>query len=378
VSVWKPIRNLAIIVLLLAFSVIILSIAIPGDSPDELADVNDEPEVVEPTPTPEDVALEPTPAPTPEPTPTPDPSPRPPPEPTATPPPEPTPTPVPSPTPESTPVPRDPPFPVACNIDDPVDDPELEAVIRDVLGAQEANFGVVVQELTSGVRAEVNPDQSFYGASLFKTGIMYELLRQVDEGTLDLNQYVTIDSYYAQRDLGTLGILGWTVGTQVTLAEALKAMITVSDNATAILLGDLVGWSNMDRTLAAIGAEDTLFSSLDLPTTAGDTAIILSAITCSTEVEEESSQLMLDVLAGQTVTNRLPRDLPAGTVVAHKTGNWTDANHDTGIVYGPDATYVIAVLSRSPGADATIIRLSRAVYDYFHASEPADDGNDGD
>ena len=320
------------------------------------------------TPTPE-LTASPTPVPSPSPSATP--------EPTAEPDPTPTPESTPDPAPTPTREPRDPPYPLDCEDLTPEIDEELQGVVEDRLGEFAAGFSVVIQELTTGARAEAHPENSYYGASLYKAAVMYEVMRQVSEGELSLNQYLTIDSFYASQDLGTLGAFGWGAGSTISLYEALEASIIVSDNATAYLLGDLVNWVQVDNTLHnELGATDTQFSWETLPTTAGDMALLLKAIACADGVTEENSQMMLDFLANQYIDNRLPRYLPSEAIIGHKTGNWSDVNHDIGIVYGPNAVYVIAVLSQYPGADERIALLSRDVYAYFHPDAFEDDLND--
>jgi beta-lactamase class A len=311
-----------------------------------------------------------TPVPSPTPSSTPSPTPTATPEPTAT--PQPTATPTPEPTPEPTPDVSNAPYPVVCEREETGIDDELQQIVEDSLGDYADGFGIVITELTTGAQARINPDQSYYGASLYKAAVMYELIRQVEAGSLSFEQYVVIDDFYASQDLGTLGAFGWGAGSEITVLEALEAAIVISDNATAYLLGDLVGWHQLDETLHDLGATSTQFSWDELPTTAADIALILEAITCSDGVTDEHSQLMLDFLSSQTINNRLPLFLPDDAVVAHKTGNWSDANHDAGIVYGPDAVYVISVLSYYPGADDRIAQLSRDVYQHFHPETVVD------
>jgi beta-lactamase class A len=328
-----------------------------------------QPAQTDPTPTME-ATSEPTPTATPHPTPSPITTL----EPTPT--PQPTPTPEPTPEPTPTPVAMDPPYPVVCEVLKPEIDEDLQSIVEERLGEFTDGFGVVVQELTTGARAEVNAEQSYYGASLYKVAVMYEVMRQVDADKLDLERPVTIDEFYASQDLGTLGAFGWGAGSEITIHEALEAAIIISDNSTAYLLGDLVGWMQVDETLYDLGAMDTYFSQDTLPTTAADMARLLVAITCGEGIEEESSQLMLDLLANQYVNNRLPAYLPSEAIIGHKTGDWDDANHDIGVVYGPDAIYIIAVLSHHPGADERIALLSRDIYEYFHPNAFIEDSDD--
>jgi beta-lactamase class A len=70
-------------------------------------------------------------------------------------------------------------------------------------------------------------------------------------------------------------------------------------------------------------------------------------------------------MLAQQVCDRLPALLPPGTEVANKTGNLPEVTHDVGIVYSPQPTYVIAVLSDESGDAQFIALLSRVIYDYF-------------
>ena len=56
---------------------------------------------------------------------------------------------------------------------------------------------------------------------------------------------------------------------------------------------------------------------------------------------------LLALLKNQRINNRLPVGLPAGPVIAHKTGDLDDALHDAGLVYGPKTTSVAVMMSPS-------------------------------
>jgi beta-lactamase class A len=85
-------------------------------------------------------------------------------------------------------------------------------------------------------------------------------------------------------------------------------------------------------------------------------------------VSPGASSEMLHLLARQRVNDRIPRLLPAGTIVAHKTGNLPGVVNDVGIVYGADLTYIVVVLvdrTRDEG-EATRIAADVALAAYEH------------
>ena len=77
---------------------------------------------------------------------------------------------------------------------------------------------------------------------------------------------------------------------------------------------------------------------------------------------------MIELLKKQQLNDRIPKYLPSGTFVAHKTGELGYYKHDAGIVFSEQDNYILVVLSKtdSPSSGAEeIAKLSKAVYDYF-------------
>lgn len=242
-------------------------------------------------------------------------------------------------------------------------DAALEEVIRSSLGDEVDSYGMVVKNLRNGAVAEVNPHKLFGAASLFKLWVMYGVYKQAELGLVGMDEELLVTPYYASFDLGTLPV---AICDTLTVGEALTAMITYSDNTSAILLQDRVGPGNIHRDLQALGLTDSAFRYENVTTTAADMALFLEMVALGAAVSSEASQKMLDLMRAQQVRDRLPALLPFGTVVAHKTGNLPEVTHDVGIVYSPQATYVIAVVSDKSWESQPIALLSRAIYDYFN------------
>lgn len=250
----------------------------------------------------------------------------------------------------------------------PSPDPALAALIRTTISGYQGAYSVVVRNLEDGRSASLNEGQVYGAASLFKLALLLEAYRQRDAGEIDFSQVLTLDEGYAEYDLGTLEFLELEVGDTVSLADALKAMIIVSDTPTAVMVQDVVNPVRVDQTLRSLGISDMSVTTTMLPTTARDMALLMEAVAAGQGVSAESRNEMLALLLQEWIRGGIPSGVPANSAVAHKTGNLTDATHDVALVWGPAGPYVIAVLSdRSWDWEATVA-TSRAVWDYFAAN----------
>jgi len=261
------------------------------------------------------------------------------------------------------------------------EDAALEARLREALGDEVDSYGVVVKSLDDGRGALVNPDKVFYAASLFKVAVMYEVFHQRSLGLLSFDERLLVTPYYTGFDLGTLPV---EVCQTLSVGEALGYMMSISDNTSAVLLQDRVGSANINRSLAALGLTTTRLLPDDLPTTAADMALLMEMIARGQAVDAGATQEMVNLLASEEIDNGLRAGVASaesarggsggdGTLVAHKTGNWSNATHDAGIVYlpggqagSPAATYVIAVLSEKAYETELTAEVSRVVWEYYN------------
>ena len=165
----------------------------------------------------------------------------------------------------------------------------------------------------------------------------------------------------------------------------LGPMITISDNGSANALVHLLGDGDETAGMAAVnawcesqGLTNTRQNRLMLAdnglqnyTGAADCARLLAAIYRGDCVSPEASQKMLALLLQQQVNDRLPLGLPAGTPIAHKTGDliglcWADV----GIVYSPGGDYVLCVISDGQASESeaksAAAELSRQIYEMMN------------
>jgi beta-lactamase class A len=78
---------------------------------------------------------------------------------------------------------------------------------------------------------------------------------------------------------------------------------------------------------------------------------------------------MIKILSAQHFREKIAAKLPAGIVVASKSGSVTAVSHDSGIVFLPGGRkYVVVLLSRGvqneEAVNNTLASVSRILYDY--------------
>jgi beta-lactamase class A len=264
----------------------------------------------------------------------------------------------------------------------------LESSVRAIVAASGAEVAVAYRTLDGRAELFLDADTPFHAASTMKVPVMIELFRQAHAGVLSLdaplpviNDFHSIvdGSRYAlsERDEADRDVVA-ALGRTLTLRQLCEAMITVSSNFAANLLIEKLGVENIRRTITSLGADGmhvlrgvedqkAFDAGLNNTTTARALLVLLERIGQGKAVDKNSDAEMLRILARQKVSpDAIPAGVPAGIVVAHKTGNITRIHHDAAIVLAP-RPYVLVILVR--GIDqleksaALMASVSRAVYE---------------
>src|SRR5262245_6602038 len=238
----------------------------------------------------------------------------------------------------------------------------IEVRLQERLRAFRGVMGVYARQLDSGEEIRVDADRRFPTASTIKTAVMIEVFQQVADGRLRKDQRLTLTDAVK---VGGSGVLtGFQAGAQLTIADLLHLMITVSDNTATNLLVDLVGTARVDERLAAYGLSNTLLfratsrGRADVRpelerefglgmTTPAEMGRLMELIADGKAVSPQASAEMLAILDDQNVRHMIPRGLPGpeqGVEVANKTGEDDEKL--------PDASGV----RRGVRADAAIVR----------------------
>jgi beta-lactamase class A len=226
---------------------------------------------------------------------------------------------------------------------------EIDQLIR----AAEKSGGMVGVALItpSGERFTHRSDRRFRAASTVKIPIMVELFRQVERGEQSLTKrYVLRDE---DRAPGSGVLLHLHTGLELTFADLVYLMISISDNTATNVLIDLVGMENINRTMRDLGmSQSTLGRQMkgrpaieneqENWATPGDYASLMETILNQRAVQPSSCDAMVAMLEKQQCTNRISRYLPPGVRWGSKTGQIDRVTNDVGFVMTERGILVIS------------------------------------
>lgn len=253
-------------------------------------------------------------------------------------------------------------------------DSDLQAIVDGVAEKYPGVWGIVVKKLDTGQYAAYNGDVQQQSASLYKLWVLAELFRQVRAGNLSLSDEEIVTNADAAYDI-MIGESRIAPGTSITIQRAADRMIRRSDNTASILLVRVLGPDNISRFMRQNGLNSSVLNwsnGGDNLTTPLDVLRELEMMATSRMVDADASRAMIDLMLGQEIVDRMPRGLPEGARIAHKTGDLEYLQHDAGIIYGPSGPYVIVVLSselHSYGhGRAGAAELAELTYEYFNSS----------
>ncbi len=244
--------------------------------------------------------------------------------------------------------------------------PAVSPLLQTVASRHQTTLGVYVHHLGTGEQMQMNADQVFRSASLYKLFVLYEAYARLAAGTLSNSEMLTM----SQQALINEPYAEWPVGTRTTVDCAMSAMVTISSNAAAAMILERLGGEPVVTANArARGYTATEITVEKAFTSPRDVGRLLEAIATDRAVSPAASAAMRRLLLAQRHNDRIPLPLPLSVSVGHKTGELTRLRHDAGIVYARSGSYVIVAMtdqaSSEPVARGAVLDLSRAVYAHF-------------
>jgi beta-lactamase class A len=270
------------------------------------------------------------------------------------------------------------------------DNLKLRNQIEQIASAAKGRVGVTAVVMETGEMVSLNPHDHFPMQSVYKLPIGMAVMKQVDAGKIKLGQkvpvtkrdFVRVGQYSPIRDKNPDGV-------ELSVSDLLRFAISESDGTASDVLMKLAGGPEPVQAyltelkiteMIVLNTEKELGQDWHTQyrnwTTPDAAVALLRALHERRGLSATAQGLLLKLMTESTTgPKRLKGLLPAGTVVAHKTGTSgtengiTAATNDIGIITLPNGRHVaIAVfVSDSPADEATregvIAGIARAVWD---------------
>lgn len=231
----------------------------------------------------------------------------------------------------------------------------LEQAIRKEARNFRGKSGIVIKDLETNWQIAFNKEKLFPSASLVKIPIMAAVFQAGQNGKIGLQKKIKLKT--SDKISGSGQLKNMPVGSEYSVEELVKLMITSSDNTATNMLIELLGFPYLNSSFKEFGLRHTNLSremmdfderknGVENYTTAADISYILEKIYRNKLCNSFVSQKCMGLLLKQKAHDRIPAKLPRGTVVAHKTGLEAMVCHDAGIVFAPKGNVLICVLTK--------------------------------
>ncbi len=264
--------------------------------------------------------------------------------------------------------------------------------LAQIASTARGKVGIAVALLETGETVSLNPHDHFPMQSVYKLPISMAVMKQVDSGEIKLEQKVRVtkDDFGSRgqhspiRDKNPNGI-------EMSVRDLLRYAISESDGTASDVLMKLAGGpAAIQAYLTELKITDMIVLNTEKEIgqdwqtqyrnwAAPEAAVaLLRALHERQGISESSQGLLLKFMTESTPgAKRLKGLLPAGTIVAHKTGTSgtqkgiTAATNDIGIITLPSGRHLaIAVfVSDSPADETTregvIAKVAKALWDRF-------------
>jgi beta-lactamase class A len=268
----------------------------------------------------------------------------------------------------------------------------LRRRIEEIAADSQGKVGAAAIVLETGEAVGLNENEHFPMQSVYKFPIAMAVLKQVEQGNLKLEQKIRIEkSDLVPQQLRSPIRDKFPQGTEMRLDEVLKYSVSDSDGtACDVLLKAVGGAAVVTKYLREIGIRDIVVATTEKemsqdesvqyqnwasPAAAND---LLRLLHEGRPLSESNRALLLGWMTETpTGLKRLKGLLPAGTVVAHKTGTsgtfdgLTRATNDVGLITLPGGKHLaVSVFVSDSKADErtreeVIAKIARVVWDEF-------------
>ena len=254
----------------------------------------------------------------------------------------------------------------------------LETIAREMEHIP-GQLGFYYKNLVTGLEYGIREADAFLAASVIKLPLFAHILQRAAEGTLDMEQKLTVEDWEKMPSCGALN--QFTGPVEADIRTLCRLMIVLSDNTATNKLFRLCGLEQCNNAFRKMGMEKTVVRRLLFDSEAASRGLenticpremgrLLEQLYRGTFVREAVCREALEVLLKQQIDHKLDGRLCGRLPIAHKTGEDTNLSNDVGIVFAQQPFVVCFA-----GYDTDVYRwedlMRRAAFDLVQAQEGA-------
>lgn len=219
---------------------------------------------------------------------------------------------------------------------------ELEEELGEEIDRLGGKWSLYMKRLDTNETIGIHDDEKMIAASLIKLFVAGEFYTLCEAGELN------VDNYSNQPDL----------------------MISISDNGAANTLINACSMDKINEFSRENGFNETELNRRMLEwngtenyTSARDCGRLLEEVLDGKYVSEAASERILTALKNQDRKGKIPAGVPFEVETGNKTGELDNVDNDAAIIWSPNATYILVIMSSDTyGRINEIRKLSSMVY----------------
>lgn len=246
--------------------------------------------------------------------------------------------------------------------------PKDPAVIRqkivDFLKTQSGVYSVFYENLKTSDTFGINENSILTGASMNKLPIVGYLYNQAFKKEIDLQEKIVLQKEDLQS-YGTGSLRYEKPGQAYTLQYLANLTLQKSDNTAAHILTIRLGEANIQEYAYQIGMNST--SMVDNDTSSRDVGRFYKALYKNKIATLPLTKEILGYMENTEIEDRIPKYLPKGIRVYHKTGDAVTFVHDGGVIDDGKSPFILVVMTSNlkdeTKAKNTIGKIAKMVLD---------------
>ncbi len=268
----------------------------------------------------------------------------------------------------------------------------LADAVKAIIDRHHGVSAVAIKNLQTGESFTYNGDKPMPTASLIKLPVMIATYQAVQDGKVSLDDMIELK---AEDQVAGSGLLSthFSPGLKLSLRDAIRLMISMSDNTATNLVIDKIGLPTTNQCMATLGCKETQLNSKVFrrdtsispersqlyglgSTTANEMLGLVERLYKHELVSKAACDQMIEHLYACEDKIKVPRLLPLGTRVAHKTGSVSQSRTDAGFIDSPAGPIAFCILTNENQdqrwtddneGDAFCAEVGATAYEYFNA-----------